>query len=142
MMQADTINHLGEVVSVKNNRVRVLLRSASACSSCHAKGACSSADFQDKYVEAKVADATTYSIGEKVWVSCDDKQGLYALLWAYVFPMVLVVVLLFIGFIFWDDELKAGLLSLVALPFYYLFLYLKRNYFDAKLHIKIKKTAL
>ncbi|PVX52568.1 RseC/MucC-like positive regulator of sigma(E) [Balneicella halophila] len=141
MVQTDTIDHLGEVVSIRNNRVKVLLRSASACSSCHAKGACSAADFQDKYIVTKVADATNYSKGEKVYVSCNDKQGFFALFWAYVFPMILVVALLFIGYVVWDDELKAGLLSLGILPIYYFLLYFKKTYFDNKLHIKIKKIT-
>lgn len=138
-MQADTVAHRGEVVSVTGSRVKVLLRSASACSSCHAKGACSSADFQDKYIETQVSAEQTYIVGEKVWVSCNDKQGFYALFWAYVFPMILVVVLLFFCFSFWKDELKAGLVSLAVLPFYYAFLYVGRRFFAKKLHMKIKK---
>lgn len=142
MMQTDTIEHLGEVVSVKDNCVKVLLRSASACSSCHAKGACSSADFQDKYIETKVDNTTSYVQGEKVYVSCDDKQGFYALFWAYIFPLILVVGLLVLGLVFLNDELKAGLLSLVVLPFYYLFLYFKKQYFEKKVDIKIKKITV
>lgn len=142
MAQAETVAHLGEIVEIKGNRIKVLIRSASACSACHAKGACSAADFQDKYIETKVTDGLVYASGEKVWVTCDDEQGFYALFWAYVFPMLLVVALLFLGFAIWKDELKAGLLSLCILPIYYLIIYLKRKFFDEKLHMNIKKTAL
>lgn len=142
MKDAEAAGHSGEVVSVENNRIKVRIQSASACSTCHAKGACSAADFQDKYIETKVENGTNYLLGEKVRVECGNKQGFYALFWAYVLPMLLVVTLLFVGFALWDDELKAGILSLGILPIYYFGIYLKRKFFDQKLQMNIKKTVL
>lgn len=142
MLESDVINHKGEVVSVTRDRVKVLIRSASSCSGCHLKGACTSADVQEKYVNAFASEKDSYKEGEMVWVSCSDRQGFYALFWAYIFPLILILVLLFAIYAIKNDELYAGIISLAVLPPYYLFLFVKRKYFDKKLKIKIKKIHL
>lgn len=142
MLQIDTIDHKGEVISTSKDRVRVLIRSASGCSSCHLKGACTSADVQDKYVDAYTNGTDTYSKGERVWVSCSDSQGFYALFWAYLLPLLLVLMGLFVTYALKEDELYAGIVSLSILPPYYFFLFVKKTYFDKKLKIKIKKIHL
>ncbi|MBS9768295.1 MAG: SoxR reducing system RseC family protein [Flavobacteriaceae bacterium] len=140
MGYAEIEEHLGEIVQVEGNQVKVLIRTVSACSSCHAKGACTASDFKDKYIQSNVGKEN-YVVGEKVVVECKHSQGFYALFWAYIFPMLLVVGLLFVGISIWNDELKAGVLSLGILPFYYLFLYFQNKVFERKLQMKIKKIT-
>lgn len=137
----DTTEHIGEIVSIERNRVRVLIKSASACSSCHMKGACSASDIQDKYIESEVGD-DNFDIGEKVLISCSDGQGFYALFWGYILPLILMVIVLFVGNEILKDELEAGLLSIFILPFYYGFLFIRRRYFAKKLKMKIQKLYL
>lgn len=137
----NTTEHIGEVISIERNKIRVLIKSTSACSACHIKSACSASDVQDKYIESEVS-ADTFEVGESVLVSCSDGQGFYALFWGYILPLILVVVTLFVGSEVLKDELKSGLLSISVLPFYYGFLFLRKKYFAKKLKMKIQKLYL
>lgn len=139
MVQSGDIYHKGNVVAVANNSVQVKIYSASSCSGCHLKGACTSADVQEKYIDVTVEKGANYQLGEEVWVSCSNQQGFYALFWAYILPLILVLVALFTTYTLNQNELYAGGMSLAILPPYYIFLFIKKKYFKRQLNIKIKK---
>ena len=57
--------------------------------------------------------------GDKVLLIGQSSLGLYAVLLAYVFPFLLILVTLFIASVFTDNELLSGTISLsVVLPYY------------------------
>jgi len=139
MGNKNTINHIGVIREVNTNDIKVNILSVSACSGCHAKGACSMADVKDKIIEVPNAIDIEYTIGEKVNVICDEELGYIALFWAYVFPLILVLISLLVGSFFTEDERIYGIISVTILIPYYLTLKLFKEKLKKKFIFRIEK---
>ena len=61
------IEHEGIVDHISDKAIRVKIMSMSACASCHAKGACTVADMEEKEVEVPLAG--NYKVGQRVMVT-------------------------------------------------------------------------
>ncbi len=120
------IKHTGFVKHVSNNKLIVNIVSESACSSCHANGACSAADMQDKEIEI-TNFSKIYSPGQAVTVIIQQSQGFIAVLWSYVVPFVLVFVTLIVAVSVTGNEFIGGLLALAILFPYYITMYFSRH---------------
>ena len=117
------IRHTGFVKRVTSDSLIVNIVSQSACSSCHANGACSVADFQDKEIE--ISHFTRqYTPGQEVTVVFQQSQGYTAIVWSYIVPFILVFVTLIIAVSVTQNELISGILALGVLIPYYITLYL------------------
>lgn len=121
------IEHEGGIVKVDSNVVFVNIEQRSACSDCHAKGMCSIADKKDKIIEIPKNSDKHYDIGEEVVVTGAMSLGLKAVLYAFVLPLILIVLTLTIGLYFLKSETISALLSTLSLVVYYFVLYLCRN---------------
>ncbi|HMM11968.1 MAG TPA: SoxR reducing system RseC family protein [Bacteroidales bacterium] len=125
--QAEHIEHPGVVVKVFDQYVEVKVMSQSACSACHAKGACSMADMEEKQVNALKTPGSSYTEGQQVTVYMRKNLGNLAVFYGYIIPFLLVIIMLFglvsLGF----GQGKAGLIALATLVPYYIVLYLNRN---------------
>ena len=98
----------------------------SACSSCHANGACSVSDFQDKEIEVTNFN-NNYKLGEQVTILFKESKGFTALFYGYVLPFILMLVTLIVSDSIFDNELLSGLLALAILIPYYITLYIFRH---------------
>ncbi len=123
---SSVIKHPGVVEEVKNDTVFVKILNVSACSSCHAKGACSAADMQEKIIEVKIL-GREFVKGQSVTIISSEAKGFLALFWGYLAPFLLVFISLVILTTYNIPEIKAGLLSLSALIPYYGALFLFKN---------------
>ncbi len=112
------IEHQGIVDEVSDKGIKVKIISLSACASCHAKGACSVSDIQEK--EVNVAPTGHFKPGDQVMVIGSSSQGLQAAWWAYILPVVLIIVTLFTTFSLTNNESLAAVVSLLILVPYYL----------------------
>ncbi len=117
---------MGSVQYIDNERIEVKIVSMSACSSCHAKGACSAADMEEKVVDVANTHEKEYKIGDVVNIVMNQSAGNKAVLLGYFIPFLIVVAVLGVGMQFMDEG-KAGLLSLGSLVPYYAILYLTRH---------------
>ena len=99
----------------------------SACSSCHAKGACTAADSKEKMVD--VSDFTgKYKVNDLVTVVGQKSMGYKAVWWAFVIPIIIVVSLLVVSISVWRfGDMEAAMAAIVSLVPYYGLLYLLRN---------------
>jgi len=112
---------------VSDHKLVVSIINQSACSSCHAKGACTVSDFQDKEIE--ISEFTgTYQPGQEITVIFKESKGFTALLWGYVVPFFVVLMALIVSLEITDNELTAGLISLGILIPYYTTLYFLRHH--------------
>lgn len=127
------IEHSGIIEHIDGNNIKVQIVQMSACSSCHAKGACSAADMDEKYVEIE-ADSTGFAAGEMVMVYGRSSVGLLAVLLAFVIPFLLILLFLFILRERIENEAYAGMIALGALVPYFLIL----SFFNQKLKSKLK----
>ncbi len=120
------IKHKGFVKEVGENSLVVNIVNQSACSTCHAQGACTVADFQDKEIEISYF-TKNYTPGQEVTIVFRESQGFTALFYGYVLPFLLVLITLIIMTSISDNELLGGLISLAILIPYYTTLYFLRH---------------
>ncbi len=120
MSEVRLVEHTGYIEEVNLNQVRVRIISESACASCHAKGACTAADMKEKNVDVYTNKSSQYKPGQKVTIQGEKSLGLKASLLAYIFPFILVFIVLFISYGLTKSEGIAGILSLAILIPYFL----------------------
>lgn len=136
-MMSGEISHKGIIKSLTDQQIVVSIVNESACSSCHAKGACSAADMQDKEVEIRNFSGE-YRVGQSVQVVGKTSQGFKALFYGYVFPFLLIMLVLITLTSLQFSEGISGLISLSILVPYYLILYLTRNKIRKSFEFEIK----
>ena len=126
------IKHRGIVENVNGSQLQVRIRQTSACASCSAKGYCGSSESKEKLIDIYDSEHQ-YHQGEEVVVCGSTSMGMRAVLIAFVFPFILLLVTLFIAMAAsGDNELLSGVVALLILIPYYIILYFFRN--------KIKKN--
>ena len=133
------IEHEGIIDNISGNRYTVRITQATACSECHAKDACISADTKTKMVDV-VDTSGRFKVNEKVMLAGKTSIGYKAVLWAFVLPLILLIGVVLLSVRVWGvGELQAALISLVALVPYYALLYIMRHKMGEKLENKKKK---
>ncbi len=115
------IEHTGVVQAKQEGAVVVLITQSSACSSCHAKSACTAADKSEKQVEALVLD-DDIAVGDVVVVYGQRKLGMKAVFWAFIAPFVLLFITLILLQQTELSEVLRGTVSLATLIPYYVVL--------------------
>ena len=82
-----------------------------------------SLDKKDKEIEIKSKDTANYNIGDEVIITISTKLGMKAVLIAFVLPLILIVLALFLSIkIFSLSQSLSALISLLVLSAYYFFL--------------------
>ncbi len=135
---SNKISHPGVVEQIDEHGVLVRIESVSACGTCHAKGACSMADVQDKMIQV-MPGLQQFEVGEPVNVVMNQSLGRRAVMLAYVLPLVVLVASLLILFSAGLPEGAAGLISLGILALYYIALYFFRNRLDKEFNFTLEK---
>jgi sigma-E factor negative regulatory protein RseC len=139
MQKSNTIEHSGVVESIENNVVKVNILSASACSTCHLKGACGEAETANKTIEIFKPEQK-FSVGEQVNVLAEESLGFKALFYAYLLPFIIVISTLIITSFFTSREATIGLLSLIVLIPYYLILSIYKRKLKKIFTFTLQKT--
>jgi len=132
------IEHAGVIHQINGKHIRVQIFQESACSACHAKGACSAADMKDKYIDVE-SDGFDYKIGEQVTLYGQSSMGLFAVLLAFVIPFLLILLTLFILKNYTDNEAISGSVALGTLLPYFIILSFFNSRLKSKLKFHIKK---
>lgn len=138
MSDQTTIDHIGWIESVEDNTVRVRINSQSACASCHAKGACSAADMEEKYFNLP-ADGREFANGEQVRVQIARRLGLKAVALGYIYPFLVLMSVLIALTIAGVPELQSGLIALLTLVPYYIVIYLLKNRLNRNFSFTLEK---
>ena len=134
------IEHEGIIEKINGVQITVRIVQQSACSACHAKGACMAADAKEKRVD--IADSTgRFTENERVIIEGMNSTGYKAVFWAFVLPLVILMAMLVFTTSVWEfSETAAALSSMIALAPYYLLLYLLRHKMANTFRFSIKKT--
>ncbi len=133
------IEHEGIVEQTDGNRAKIRILSQSACAGCHAKGVCTAADQQEKFIDAYCD--RDYAPGERVVLSGESQLGLKAAWWAYILPFLLIIVTMVIAHTLTQNEAFSGLIALGILIPYYLILKLFYNKFLKTFSFSIKPST-
>lgn len=135
---ANIIRHQGIVENINGSHLQVRIIQTSACASCSVKGHCSSADTKEKLIDITDADAVSYQPGDQVWVIGELSMGAMAVLYAFIFPFLVLIVSLFLFMVIWNDELRSALYSLALLIPYYYILWLNKSRLGKKFSFSIQ----
>jgi sigma-E factor negative regulatory protein RseC len=114
------IQHKATVVDNSSKKLKLKIDSMSACASCHAKSACTAADSKEKYIE--VYTDKSFPVGSQVIVEGKSSLSIKATMYAYGMPIIILIVGLFVYTAFDFSEAMSGILSIVSLLPYYIFL--------------------
>lgn len=136
--QSLQVEHIGVVESVSEKTICVDIVSTSACGACHAKGACSAADQQQKKVYISNIGQNV-AVGETVNLVMKVSTGLKSVLYAYILPAIILIVGLWSYSIAVKSEGLSALLTLATIAIYYLLLYLLRGKLEKSFVMKIEK---
>jgi len=136
----DTIKHIGTISRIEGNILHVKMLQGSACAGCHAAKLCQSSETKEKEVDVICKDVTRYRVGQNVLLLGSIHQGLKATVWAYMLPIVLLVVVLFACFKMGVGETLSALLSLGAVAVYFMGIYLCRDKFQKQFSFSVRET--
>lgn len=125
-MNAETIEHTGEIIALSDGIAKVRIIQTSACAECHAKGVCTASDQTEKVVDAEIV-SETLKVGDSVKVVGQKNLGIYAVLLAYVVPFLLIIVTMMVMNMLTDNDLLVGSVSLGVLIPYLVVLRLMRK---------------
>ncbi|MDD2797549.1 MAG: SoxR reducing system RseC family protein [Bacteroidales bacterium] len=131
------ICHEGIVEALNSETVFVRIIQVSACSSCHAKGACSTSDISEKLIEIRQSDEK-FSIGERVTIEGSSSIASSAVLLAFVIPFVLIILTLALSTHFFQSEVLSALLSILILIPYYSVLYFRNDVLKKTFAFRLK----
>ena len=127
----EKVLHEGVVQTVFDDKITVVIINASACSTCHAKGACLVSDLKEKEIEIHNFKGYFHP-GQHVHIVGEISQSYKAVFYGYLLPFLVVFITLILVFFITNNEGAAGIFSLVILIPYYAMLYFFRE--------KIKKS--
>jgi len=131
------ITHQGVISKISPNKITIALKGNVNCEGCKAQSACGVSDSNDKEIEV-INNTQSFQLNETVDVLLKRELGLKAVFWAYVFPFILMFVVL-VATSFFFKEWIAGLLSLFILIPYYFMLFVLKNKFQKAFQVSILK---
>lgn len=134
------IEHSGTINHIQGHLIQVLITQESACSSCHANGACSAADKDDKIIEVESSDPT-FKVGDRVMLYGQSSMGLRAVLLAFVIPFLIILLTLFVMRLYVANEALSGTIALSTLIPYYVILSFFNKKMKSKFQFFIKKDT-
>ncbi|MBR5254760.1 MAG: SoxR reducing system RseC family protein [Bacteroidales bacterium] len=139
-MREDCVEQKGVVIKKQQDKIIVKIEQKSTCSSCRARGACTSLDKKDKEIEIKTQDTQNYNIGDEVIITITTKLGMKAVLIAFVLPLILLVIALFLSIkLFSLAQSISALVSLLVVAAYYFFLYKQNHLLSKEFNFSIKE---
>ena len=126
----DKIRHLGIVESINGCYLKVKIVQTSACSACSIKGHCSASDSKEKVIDVYNIKGINCEVGQQVVISGSTSMGMKAVMWAFAFPFVVLIISLFVSMSITHDEMKSSLISLAMLIPYYIVIYFLKDKFS------------
>ncbi|WP_372750918.1 SoxR reducing system RseC family protein [Labilibaculum sp.] len=140
MQGTKKIDHEGTILKIKNEKLTVGILNVSACAACHAKGACSMSDMEEKSIDV-IDYSNKFKVGEKVNISYRESLGWLAMFLAYVLPFILVLITLIIASTITENELISGISALAILLPYYIVLSFYKGHFKKTFSFTIEKIV-
>ena len=138
--RAEEIRHSGIVKEITPSTIVVEIEGKSACSQCHARGACAASESKIKRIDVRRTPNVEVEVGERVEVVLKASLGLKAVFISYVLPLIILLILLLTLPNMGVSELLTGLISLLAVGGYFVVIYLLRKRLAAQFDFVIAKT--
>jgi sigma-E factor negative regulatory protein RseC len=137
-LKDEIVEHPGVVIEVADDHVKVKILQVSACAACHAKGACSMADMEEKVVDVEHYHGSPLEVGSPVTLTMMRSSGNRAILLGYLMPFAVLIAVMIVTSFFVNHEGLLALISISALIPYYLILFQFRDRLKKGFLIRIK----
>lgn len=135
----EMLRHTGIVKQVTPTALVVSIINQSACSGCHAQGACNISDVKEKEITV-TSFHNSYQPGNVVTVIFRESLGIKALMLGYIFPLLLLLFTLVLISELTGNEILAAFVALGILVPYYLFLYVTRGKLKKEFTFELEET--
>lgn len=114
------IEHEVELVRIDKEASSVVysLKTTEACGACAAKNMCSMGMAKEKIYTKKVEDIEKYAIGDKAVLQIEERVAIKAVFFAYIIPIILLMLGLFWGLYLFDSEALIAVFA-IGLPAVY-----------------------
>ena len=133
----EEICHDGIVDSVENGTVSVRILQSAACAGCQARSLCRTGESKEKLIEVTDCDVSEIRTGQRVSVTCSSGQGMLAVLLAFGFPLLLLLVIVTVCGINGISDGVAAISAIAVLFPYYLVLFLCRGKLKKRFRFRI-----
>lgn len=127
MNHAETISHEGIVTRITDDELEIKILAQSACAACHAKSACGMGEQAEKILTVPRPKGKDFTLNQRVNIRMAIGQGNKAAVLAYLFPIILLLAVLFVCLGLGLSEGLSALIGIVAMIPYYIMLYLRRD---------------
>ena len=138
-MSVSCSEQVGVIRSQQENIFCVEIISNSACSECHASATCTMMDRKTKMIELNAESG--YEIGETVLIEIANEQGLRAVLIGYFLPFIFMILMMVVVFYIFQNELLAGMASILILIPYYAVLFFLKNKLKKQFQFRLKRYS-
>ncbi len=135
----EVVSHKGKVVSVSDTNVFVKIERGGSCVGCKNKGSCQMGESEEQIISVRTDEAKAYFAGEDVNVLMRASLGLKAVLYAYIIPLVFLLITFIVVRQFITSELIQILLAFIPVVVYYVILYKMRDKMDKTFQFYISK---
>jgi sigma-E factor negative regulatory protein RseC len=118
----NTLCKEGIIKEITDSEYVVETTLSSACSGCHAKTLCSMDRKNELMRIPKRAEDGTFVVGDNVHIHIAATAGAKAVVWGYLFPLVVVLVSFFVLYALTHNDLISVLAALACTAAYYVLL--------------------
>lgn len=129
----------GIVREIVGDRVKVEMTVSSACSECHARSICLPSDRKQEFVMAHTLSDEQFVPGEHVQIVLRRSLGNKAVLLAYMFPFLILLISLFGCYALTHNEILSVLVCIVCIGLYYVFMIKRSKKIDKQFVFYVKK---
>lgn len=133
----ENLRRSAEIVRVDSQYLWVRVCRREACGSCAARSACSLHTNSGQIFRIPTVQPQNFRPGQQILLEITPKSGFLAVFWAYLLPLFLMLSTLLLVDKLTQNELTAGIFSIIILVPYYLVLFLTQKYFNQKFNFKI-----
>jgi positive regulator of sigma E activity len=135
------IEQKGTVEEITNHSITVKIHRDTSCGCCDSRGMCNLSDDTERIIDT-VDNSLNLKIGDHVGITITRSMGNKAVILGYLFPfLLLIIVLIFLNALGFEEWLS-GVISLAALFPYYMLLYLFRDRLKKSFTFVIRKKDL
>lgn len=128
------------VREIKENYLLVEMTVSSACAACHAKGACGASEQKQEKLKIICSEPSKYKIGELVNVELKQTLARKAVLIAYFFPFLVMIIALFGIYVITKNELLSIGISFAATALYYFIISKLKKKLEKEFVLTVKKS--
>jgi positive regulator of sigma E activity len=138
--ESDQVCSKAIVREIKENYMFVEMTVSSACAACHAKGACGASEQKKEKLKVFCSDPSQYRVGEIVDVELKQTLARKAVLIAYFFPFLVMILGLFGIYAITKNELLSIGVSFGATALYYFIISKLKDKLEKEFVLTVKKS--